>query len=285
MLRIKQFIFQFLNTIVAFGKVFFFAKFKVKLPEIKAQSCVILGNGPSLNESIEHHADFMKNKDIFCVNLFATSSYYKQLKPNNYLLLDEAFLDPNHSRASRAVQHLIKDTDWELNLFVSNKFRKSDYFQTILSQNKYLKPVYFNYVIVDGFDSVIFKLFKVGLAMPRCQNVLVASIFQCINLGYQTVNLLGADHTWHENIRINKDNELEADDAHFYGTKTYIIKDIMQNNESYLARQFLSLHKAFKGYEVLARYATYTGTKVLNASQRSYIDVFEKINLSNGFTK
>ena len=54
----------------------------------------------------------------------------------------------------------------------------------------------------------------------------------------------------------------------------------VSENESYMAKQFLSLHKAFKGYEVLARYAKFRGVKVLNASKRSYIDVFEKIKLS-----
>jgi hypothetical protein len=273
---------QFLESVFSIFRVVLWSKFSLKNPHFQANSknCVILGNGPSLKYSLENHLDFIKQSDIFCVNLFAVSDYYTQLKPSNYLLLDEAFLNPNHERAGRGLNDLIKNTTWEVNLFIPHKFKKSAYFINEIAKNTFLKPIYFNYVIVEGFDWLRFWIYEKGLGMPRSQNVMVASIFRCINLNYQKIFLLGADHTWHENIRLNENNEILADDSHFYGSKTYEIKQIVNENESYMARQFLSLHKAFKGYEVLARYAKSKNITIQNASQRSYIDVFEKIVLS-----
>jgi hypothetical protein len=278
-LDLKDFISNLFNSIIAICKVIAFSKFKVTNHKTNSRSCVILGNGPSLNDSLQNHLEFIKKHDIFCVNVFSASTYYKQLKPNNYLLLDNAFTEPNHERASKAIVHLVDDTDWELNLFVPFKFKKSSYFVESIAKNPNIKVIYFNYVILDGLDSLKFWFYKNELGMPQSQNVLVASIFRCINLKYKEIYVLGADHTWHETIRLNDDNEIVADDSHFYGTKTYEINKLMPKNKSYMARQFLSLHKAFKGYEVLARYAEYRKVDVINASKRSYIDVFRKIKL------
>jgi hypothetical protein len=278
-LNIQRFFEQLFDSIFSILKVIVWSKFSVSHPPVKSENCVILGNGPSLKDSMDNHKDFILQSDIFCVNLFAISDYYTQLKPNNYLLLDEAFINPNHERASQAIEHLVKDTTWKINVFIPYKFKKSAYFQDKFSKNQFIQPVYFNYVIFGGFDWLRFWIYKKDWGMPQCQNVLIASVFRCINLGYKKIYLLGADHTWHESIRLDENNEIIADDSHFYGNKTYQINQLVSQEESYMARQFLSLHKAFKGYEVLARYAQYRGTKVLNASKRSYIDVFEKIKL------
>ncbi|MBP6385392.1 MAG: hypothetical protein KA313_08875 [Pseudarcicella sp.] len=268
-------------SIVSIFKIIFWSKFKVQKSTTKQKnSCVILGNGPSLKYSLDNHLDFIIQSDVFCVNLFSNSSYYKTLKPQNYLLLDGAYLKPNHELASLAVQHLIQDTSWEMSLFVPNYFSKSEYFVSEMAKNQCIKIVYFNYVIFEGFDWLKFWIFKKGWAMPQCQNVLNASVFNGVNCGYEKVYLLGADHTWHETLTLNENNEIIADDTHFYGNKTYQINQIVSLEESYMAGQFLSLHKAFKSYEVTAKYAIYRGIKVINASKRSYVDVFEKIKLS-----
>jgi hypothetical protein len=279
-LNIKSFFEQFFDSFISFLKVILFSKFIVsKKKSLQNKSCVILGNGPSLNDSMRDHADFIAKSEVFCVNLFATSEYYIKLKPNNYLLLDEAFLDPNHPRACLAIKHLVADTAWPVNLFAPFKFQKSEYFRNCLSKNPNLKPIYFNYVIFEGFDWLRFMIYKYNLGMPQCQNVLVALLLQCINLGYKNIYLLGADHTWHETLRLDENNKLYLNDTHFYGARSIDVSERVLENNSYMALQFLSLHKAFKGYEVIARYAKYCGAKVYNASKRSYIDVFEKIKL------
>ena len=279
-IKISFFLSNFFESIGSVFKVVLLSKFRTVIAEKTNSDAVILGNGPSLNYSLEHHLNFLKNKDVFCVNLFSSTHFYREIKPNNYILLDEAFTDKNHDRANTALMHIVNDTNWPVNLHIPLRFKKSEHFIKNIEKNINLKPIYFNYVIFSGYDFLRFWIYKNDWGMPQSQNVLVASIFRCINMKYKSVFLLGADHTWHENIKLNADNEIIADDAHFYGNKSYEINKIGNKNESYLAKQFLSLHKAFKGYEVLGRYADFRNVKIINASKRSFIDVFEKIKLS-----
>ncbi len=46
-----------------------------------------------------------------------------------------------------------------------------------------------------------------------------------------------------------------------------------------MSSQFLALHKAFLGYEVLRDYAQSLGVQVFNASAKSYIDAFARVKL------
>lgn len=281
LLAFQFFLKQCFDSALSIFRVIIWSKFNLKNPHFQANSkkCVILGNGPSLKYSLENHIDFIKQSDIFCVNLFSTSEYYTQLKPSNYLLLDDAFIDPNYEITQKALMSLLSKTSWTVNLFIPHKFKKSAYFINEIAKNTNLKPIYFNYVIFEGFDWLNFWIYERGLAMPRSQNVLVASIFRCIYLNYKNIYLLGADHSWHEGIRLNEENELLSFVPYFYGNHSYQMNLLTKNNESALANQFLSLYKTFKGYEVLARYAQYKKITIQNASHRSYIDVFEKIRL------
>ena len=78
-------------------------------------------------------------------------------------------------------------------------------------------------------------------------------------------------------IKLDEDNNMVVSDTHFYGQKDY---DIEVRETSYMSQQLFSLHKAFYGYEVLARYARSIGVKVYNASVKSYVDVFQKVKVS-----
>ena len=258
-------------------KVIGLSKFSVKIPNsTQNKPCVILGNGPSLSESMANHHNFLNKAELFCVNMFANTSQYQELKPENYLLLDEAFIDPNHTLASNALKQIANNTSWKINLYVPSKMSNSAYFKDIISKNESIKVIPFNYTIVSGFEGLTHWLFEHNLGMPQCQNVLVATLFMTINSGFKEIYLIGADHSWHEMIKLDEQNSLFMEDNHFYGSRKTSLK---ASQISFLSRQFLSLHKAFYGYEVLAKYAQSKRVKVLNASTKSYIDVFDKISL------
>lgn len=279
LLQISTFADNLFKTFFSLIKLLIFSKLHVEKAVKQSSEAVILANGPSLKFSLENNRVFFENKDIFCVNLFASTPYYTELKPTNYILLDDAFTDVNHQQASLAISSLIANTSWPVNLHIPYKFKNSPHLVHNIKKNSFIKPIYFNYVILETFDLLRFFLFRHGLGMPQCQNVLIASIFTCINMMYSKIYLFGADHTWHENIKLDDENEIIALDTHFYGVKTYKTTDSFSQNESYLARQFLSLHKVFRGYEIIARYANYRHVTILNASVRSYIDVFKKIKV------
>lgn len=279
-ISLQNFFQNAVDSLVSLLKVLVFSKFSTKIPKATQEKCSILGNGPSLNITLEKDLDFLKKTEKICINLFAVTDSYMALKPQNYLLLDEAFVNPTHETAQKAIIAIGEKTSWKINLFVPKKFLKAEVFKRNILSNPNINVVPFNYTIVKGFDWLVHGLFRNNLGMPQCQNVLVGTLFYAINMGFKEVYLFGADHSWHENIKLDENNNLFAVDTHFYGEKNYT-----KLQPSYMSRMLLSLHKAFYGYEVLAKYAQKQQVKIFNASAKSYIDVFEKVNLTNGIKK
>ncbi len=76
---------------VSLLKVLVRGHFMVKLPAPQRPICSILGNGPSLTESLREHSDFLKTTETVAVNNIASSSAYVVIQPQNYVLLDPAF--------------------------------------------------------------------------------------------------------------------------------------------------------------------------------------------------
>ncbi len=247
---------------------------------------VILGNGPSLNQDLPDLLEFRSLTELVCVNMFSRSALYEQLKPENYLVLDDAFADENHEGATQAIHDLAEKTSWPVRLFVPIRFRKKEHFRKLTSGHPFVQVFFFNYTIFEGFEGLKFAFFNAGLAMPQCQNVLNAALFHCIRRGYDKVILLGADHTWHEDIRLNEDNELRVYDTHFYQDKAKDISAMfLKTRGSYLRQAFLNLHKVYRSYEIIAAYALSKGVEVINSSSKSYIDVFKKVKLKDEFKR
>lgn len=282
LLSVQQKTIVFINSIISLIKVMVLSDFSLKTAKASNPRCGILGNGPSLKTTLERDAEFLIGLELFAVNLFSITEQYTQLKPKNYLLLDWSFMNPDHWHGRTGLRGIVENTSWDLNLFVPTKMLKSDYFRNELAQNTHIKPIPFNYTIVTGFTGLTHWLFRHGLGMPQCQNVLVATLFYALNMGFKEIYLFGADHSWHEMIKLDENNNMVVSDTHFYGQKDY---DIAVRETSYMSQQLFSLHKAFYGYEVLAKYARSLGVKVYNASVRSYVDVFEKVKISDLLNK
>ncbi len=278
LLSVQQKAGLFFSSVVSVFKVLFMSDFTLKTEKTTATRCGILGNGPSLTTTLEQDTRFLQQLDLFAVNLFSVTEQYTQLKPANYLLLDWAFMNPDHWHGRTGLRGIIDNTTWPLNLYIPKRMWKSAYFRSQVAENPNIKPIPYNYTIATGYKWLVHGLFKRGLAMPQCQNVLVAALYYALNKGYQEIYLFGADHSWHEAIKLDENNNLLVSDTHFYGNEDYAIG---ARETSYMSQQFFSLHKAFYGYEVLARYANALGVKVFNASARSYVDVFRKIKVKD----
>ena len=63
-----------------------------------------------------------------------------------------------------------------------------------------------------------------NLAMPSVENVMVASLYIAIYLGYKTVELYGVEHSWTKSLYVNDHNQVCLHDDHFMIKKKFLIE-------------------------------------------------------------
>lgn len=277
-----------LQSVVSVVKVLLLSKFGLPKFSNQKPNASILGNGPSLNQALADNLDFLKGTDIYCVNLFALSTVYASLKPQNYVLLDPAFFmfsEQNDDRQDikKTFDAIIQQTDWSMRLFVPARNKSSYIVKKLKQERPNIQICFFNYTIVRGFPTFRHWFFKHNLGMPQCQNILAASLYVVLLQDYKNVYLFGADHSWHEEIRITEQNEFEMRQVHFYDNANNVkhekVIDVRNNSRPRLHAQFLSLHKVFYSYEILGAFAKSRHINVLNASKKTYIDAFERVTV------
>lgn len=269
------------NSILSCLKIFILSKYKITLPKAAQDECIVLGNGPSLKQSLSKKSTFFREKSLICVNNFATANEFFELKPGCYVLLDPGFfIYKTRPDVFRTFNILKNEVNWELNLFVPYSNRKDPDIQSLLIKKTFVKVYFYNYVVFKGFDFLAFSFYRKNLAMPQFNNVLGPSIMLGINMGYKKVNLAGADHSWFENIVVTDDNSLCQTDRHFYdkGNELPLVKiaDPVSKKEQRIADFFNSLYKVFNSYYIVNRYALTRKCSIYNISDFSYIDAFER---------
>ncbi len=287
---LKDFSENVFNTLVSVLRIVLFSKKKVNLPKLPATltECNILANGPSLNESVNKHKDYILKRTNFAVNFFAVSSLYSQIKPAYYVMVAPEFWTETgptqkwEDMRQNIFRVLAGQTNWEMNLFIPTQASKSKLIQKLLGNHKFIKVFYFNVTPVEGFRSFRDIFFKYKLGMPRPYNVLIPSIYLALTLGFKKIYLFGADHSWHEEIKVDDTNDVTVNHQHFYDKdKQQLPMYKLDGKEYHIHDIFNKLQLAFRGYFVLKDYASKLGAKIYNASVRSYIDAFEKVTIKD----
>jgi hypothetical protein len=277
---IERFFQDLYGSLSGFAKVILISKFKIKLPEAKGTDCVVLGNGPSLKKTILEYKEVLVKMPLLCVNNFATSPEFHELKPCYYVILDPGFfIQKQRPDIVATFNELKNNTNWHVDLFVPYLYRKDVDIQALQKANSFVKLSFFNYTVVKGFDFIAFKLFRNNLAMPQFYNVLGASAFLGINMGYKNVWLVGADHSWFKDIYVNEDNHLTRKDHHFYDTNEppfITVNDPVTGKIQKQGAFFHALYRIFESYYLLDNYALTRKCSIYNASEVSYIDAFER---------
>lgn len=286
-LKIQSFLDNFSKAFATLFRLILLSKWRVKIKKQKRdKDIVILGNGPSLNQMLETHSDFLNNKELICVNHFPTTDFYCKLQPKYFmtsapdLWLDD--IDEHFVTASNRLFNAMKSkTTWHLEFFIPFEARKYKRWQNILAKNKNININFYNNTPVEGWQGFCHLLFKNNLGMPRPHNIMVPSIFNAVNLGYKTIYLWGAEHSWLKDIRVNEKNEALINQKHFYDEKHSKAQTLDKRGVG-ARRLHEILHKfmlAFRGYFDLKAYAEKNKVKILNATPNSYIDAFERIKL------
>lgn len=279
----------FITTLNQLIRVLYFSKFNPTIKKIKIncnEKCYIVGNGPSLLENLINHLEFLKTCNLVVVNDMSRSDYFEVLKPNYYVLADPCYWDKNVFKeyviTANNILELIRDkTTWPMYLIVPFTAYKNKDFRNIFSVNKNINLVYYNLIAFNGFKIANEFIYKHSLGMPKPQNVLIPCMMIAINLNFKEINLIGVDHTWTRNLFTNDKNQVCYANEHFYDNQNVISTPFRRiYGDVYKMHQILlDFSLMFHGYHIIKKYADSRNVKIVNRTNNSFIDAFDRGDL------
>lgn len=273
------------GSLISIIKILFLSNFFSKLPEANGKNVLVLANGPSFKPTLSKNPKIFETWPCIVSNNFANSEYFFSIKPQYYVWLD-AHMWTSKVKAVQDTYKTLLNVNWEMYLFVP-RFSKSNKRIKTLTANKNIKLIYYNYVYYEGLRRLGHWLYKYNLCAPRARSVTIISLFIGMNMGFRKLILIGADHTWHENLQMSQDNILLTKYEHFFDDKKevkyvpFYIDGIKENGLNKAKDFFWIMSKNFEGYENVADYMNYRDAKIYNGSPESFIDAFERIDITS----
>ena len=119
--------------------------------------------------------------------------------------------------------------------------------------------------------------------MPQAQNVLVAALFLGMRLGFKNIALLGADHSWHESLVLDENNQVCVRYGYFDNRTPKLAPftiDGSTGNIFTMGKIFLAIGRMFESYQDIEMYSRHLGVKITNLSSMTCIDAFKRRNIS-----
>lgn len=261
-----------------------------RLKSLLSDDFIVVGNGPSLKETFENHKNIFSKSSVACANDFALSAYFGVIRPDFYFFFDPVYWNSNTTPYLRAL--IARDLEafktqvtWPMTIVMPVYARRWNWFQSLPEINANIKLFYVNSNAVNSGASVALrnKLYRMNLAMPQAQTVLVGMAFWAINMGYKNISFVGADHSWHENVVVGKDNVLYERASHFYEEDKMSLRPLYSDPEEthiFKVHEFFhALSLIFEGHHEVAAYADSVGAKIFNISGKTYIDAYERRSL------
>jgi len=266
------------STILSLVKIALLSSKRISTPHADAGAkMVILGNGPSLNTTIENSLDFILNNHRLAVNFAANAPIFTTLRPTHYVLADPLFFNGTEHANVAKLWLALSQVDWAMNLFVPTNVSLPPDVAGIITGNASLRLFRYNLTPVEGAEWIENWAFKHNLGMPRPRNVLIPSIMIALACGYRTIYIAGADHSWTRTISVDDDNNVISVQPHFYKDDEKEQKRVNTEYMHYPLHQIMySFYVAFRSYHTIARYASHLGVKIYNITPGSFIDAFPR---------
>lgn len=240
---------------------------------------IVLGNGPSLNDTIASYgADVLQRNPTMAVNFAANAAVFVVLQPRYYIMADPVFFEGDDNEKVRLLwQNLADNVSWPMTLFVP-----MERLGRVRLHNPLIEVRGFNFVGLAGASWLIHSAFDRGLGMPRPRNVLIPAIMTGLLMGYREIYICGADHSWTRTLSVDGQNRLVTVQPHFYKDGEDEARRIEQvYRDIHMHDILLSFHIAFKSYFAIERYARSRGADIYNATPGSFIDAFRRRSLES----
>ncbi|MGK7394136.1 MAG: hypothetical protein ACNS62_06170 [Candidatus Cyclobacteriaceae bacterium M3_2C_046] len=274
-----------LLTFLSILKILVSSKISVKIPRKNSSTAIVLGNGPSLKDSLEKLQIQIEAQkpDLFCVNFFCFSDLYDKLKPAHYVINAPEFWLPDVDQEylnlrKKFINTILSKTSWPLHIYMPYQAQKHKWLVQALTENSQISISVFNTTPVEGFKGFCQTAYDFKLGMPRPHNVLIPTLFMAIYLRFENVFLLGADHSWLREIFVTEENLVLLSQKHFYDVKDPAAKPMKKigSGNRKLHEVLEKFTYSFKAYFDINEYAKQKKVNIYNSTPGSYIDAFDR---------
>lgn len=126
---------------------------------------IVLGNGPSLNTTIEHHLHTLKSTPCMAVNFFANTPVFREIRPMYYILVDPLFFTTGAGANFDKLHSSLAAVDWDMTLIVPTDRLKD--ISPEVKANSHITVVTINAVGVEGFRWFTDLIYSKAMGMPR----------------------------------------------------------------------------------------------------------------------
>ena len=238
----------------------------------REESLIVMGNGPSLNDTMRDNAQSLARHRLMAVNFAANAPQFYELRPDFYVIVDPVFFrELENANVKSLWANLSERVDWPMRLLVPVKAKVP----VALPVNIVVER--FNPVGVEGFRAVVHAAYRVGLGMPRPRNVLIPAIMAGMMLGFRNIYITGADHSWTKTLSVTDDNTVVSVQPHFYADNNAEHERVASVYKNIRLHEIMySFYVAFRSYFTVASYAKSRGVNIYNSTPGSFIDAFER---------
>lgn len=227
------------------------------------------------------------------VNDFFRDPHFKALRPRYHVIADPVYWYDDCLEAYGApVVEALASADWDCTLFLPRRASGSRLHSELVKRG--VEYVFCPVAPLEGFTAFRRLMFRLRLAAPRAQNVLVATVAIALWMEVRDIYIFGADHSWHREITVADDNVVVHAGAHSYDLKEErkpfwkpeglrkVLNGLPTERADCftISELFLAWSRVHRSYEMLADLANARGARVRNATQDSFIDAFERASPS-----
>lgn len=259
----------------------------------KGGTALILCSGPSLKASLSELRQLRRDAVSFVsVNDFYKNESFFELRPALHVIADPVYWeDLSFDEFAAPLARALGGLDWQLRLCLPYAARGTRLHNEL--DRCGISYGFFPATSVTSFDFMEALVFRAGLGMPTVQNVLVAALAISIWEGHRKIGVVGADHSWHEEIVMASDNILRVRTSHSYAISSNDVpfakpssmwklrqKLNLERDDVFSIKEiFLAWARVHWSYESLARLSRPLQVTILNCSARSFIDAFQRSSL------
>jgi hypothetical protein len=273
-LRFNVILMRLISVVSDIIKVVLFSRFGLNSKHSsKSNNIYILANGPGTDSFLKNTPIDFGSSSVMCMNFALLDVQILKLRPDSYVVADpnvfgrDDILDIVYDKYLVLVS-ILNELDWELSLYVPYDFRSGRFVRDV--HNEKIKIHWFNRTTLESLGWPLLFLYRLGLGLPKAESVIIAALGLAILNRPETVKLVGVEHDWIHNLRVNENNEVHYLLKHFYK------EDKEYKSDLTVSGFMLSQHRLFRSHETIRYLAEKQDVKVINMTRTSLIDCYER---------